>query len=84
MLDDAMPGANARGTQHHICLEIPDIEATLKSFKARPARQGYTRPLEIRTGNNRRQQLNVFDPDGTRTEFMEPNPAVSSKAPPPR
>lgn len=89
MLYDQMPGATNRGTQHHICLEVPDIDKTLKSLEARPARQGYTRPLEIRTGINRRRQLNVFDPDGTRTEFMEPKtvdgvPAVSSKAPPPR
>ena len=89
MLYDQMPGAANRGTQHHICLEVADIDKTLKGLEARPARQGYTRPLEIRTGINRRRQLNVFDPDGTRTEFMEPKtvdgvPAVSSKAPPPR
>ena len=89
MLYDQMPGAANRGTQHHICLEVADIDKTLKGLEARPARHGYTRPLEIRTGINRRRQLNVFDPDGTRTEFMEPKtvdgvPAVSSKAPPPR
>ena len=88
MLYDQMPAATQRGSQHHICLEVPDIEKTLSEIEARPTRKSYTRPLEIRTGINRRRQLNVFDPDGTRTEFMEPKtvdgkPAVSSQAPPP-
>jgi catechol 2,3-dioxygenase-like lactoylglutathione lyase family enzyme len=87
MLYDQMPGATNRGSQHHICLEVPNIEKTLATIQSRKA--GYSRPLEIRTGINRRRQLNVFDPDGTRTEFMEPRtidgkPAASSQAPPPR
>jgi lactoylglutathione lyase len=54
----------------------------------RPYRKTYERPLEIRTGINRRRQLNLFDPDGTRTELMEPvtvdgNPAPPSQAPAP-
>jgi lactoylglutathione lyase len=88
MLYDVLPGATKRGSQHHICLEVPDIQQTLSDLEKRPARQNYSRPLEIRTGINRRRQLNVYDPDGTRTEFMEPHtvdgqPAPSSKAPPP-
>ena len=86
MLYDQMPGATQRGSQHHICLEVPDIEKTLTTLKSRNL---YSKPLEIRTGINRRRQLNVFDPDGTRTEFMEPKtvdgkPAPSSTAPPPQ
>ena len=59
------------------------------ALEARPARKQYNRPLEIRTGTNRKRQLNLFDPDGTRTELMEPhtidgNPAAPSTAPPPR
>ena len=86
MLYAQMPGATQRGSQHHICLEVPDIEKTLTTLKSRNL---YTKPLEIRTGINRRRQLNVFDPDGTRTEFMEPKtvdgkPAPSSTAPPPQ
>jgi len=45
--------------------------------------------MEIRTGVNRKRQLNLFDPDGTRVELMEPKtidgaPAPSSTAPPPK
>jgi lactoylglutathione lyase len=44
--------------------------------------------LEVQTGVNRKRQLNVYDPDGTRVELMEPKtidgqPAPASTAPPP-
>lgn len=89
MLYREKPAADHRGSQHHLCLETPDIQQSLAALESRPYRQTYTRPLQIRTGTNRRRQLNVFDPDGTRTELMEPitvdgKPAVSSTAPPPR
>jgi lactoylglutathione lyase len=49
----------------------------------------YTRDIAIQVGVNRKRQVNLFDPDGTRIELMEPNtidgtPALSSTAPPPR
>ena len=88
MLYDQIPAPTARGTQHHICLEVADIEKSLAEIKSRPAAKNYTKPLEIRTGINRRRQLNLYDPDGTRTELMEPNTVdgkkvPSSPAPPP-
>jgi lactoylglutathione lyase len=89
MLYKDLPEPTRRGTAHHICLETPDIAASLARLEARPSRQQYTRPLEIRTGINRKRQLNLYDPDGTRTELMEPHtvdgkPTPSSSAPPPR
>jgi lactoylglutathione lyase len=88
MLYSRMPEPTRRGTQHHLCLFVPDIEKSLKSLQARPALKGYTQALEIRTGVNRKRQLNLYDPDGTRVELMEPHtvdgkPAPSSTAPPP-
>jgi lactoylglutathione lyase len=85
MLYKDMPAPTQRGSQHHLCLFVPDIEKSLAILKERP---GYTRPLEIRTGVNRKRQLNLFDHDGTRVELMEPHtidgkPAPSSDAPPP-
>ena len=82
------PAPDRRGSQHHICLVVPDIQKSLATVEARPARKGYTQPLEIRTGINRKRQLNLFDPDGTRVELMEPGtvdgtPAASSTLPPP-
>jgi catechol 2,3-dioxygenase-like lactoylglutathione lyase family enzyme len=88
MLYKESPAPTARGSAHHQCLEVPDIQAALAAVEAKPYRKEYTRPLEVRTGRNRKRQLNLFDPDGTRTELMEPVtvdgvPAPSSTAPPP-
>lgn len=86
MLYANLPAPDARTSQHHICLEVPDIEKALAQLEASPARKSYTRPLEIRTGVNQRRQLNLFDPDGSRIELMEPRtvdgkPAPSSTSP---
>ncbi len=89
MLYRDLPEPSKRGTQHHICLFVPDIERAAARLRERAASAGYTRPMEIRVGTNRKRQLNLYDPDGTRTELMEPatidgKPAPSSTAPPPR
>lgn len=78
-----------KGVKNHICLVTPDIEKAVAILEARPARKNYTRPIEIKTGTNRKRQANLFDPDGTRVELMEPNtvdgkPVPSSTAPPPK
>ncbi len=89
MLYSQLPAPDKRGKQHHLCLMVPNIEKARATLEARASRVGYTRPLEIATGVNRKRQLNVWDPDGTRVELMEPatvdgKPAVSSTAPPPK
>src|SRR5205823_3325205 len=88
MLYDPLPAETARGSAHHLCLVVPDLDKAAEVLKSRIADVHYTRPLEIRTGINRKRQLNLFDADGTRTELMEPHtvdgkPAPSSNAPPP-
>lgn len=82
MLYDRLPAPTARGTAHHICLEVPDIDKAKAWLEARPAAKQYTRTLEIRTGINRKRQLNIYDPDGTRLELMEPHTADGKPAPP--
>jgi catechol 2,3-dioxygenase-like lactoylglutathione lyase family enzyme len=89
MLYEPLPEPTRRGSAHHICLEVPDMDKSAAILRDRASAAGYTRPLEIRTGRNRRRQLNIFDPDGTRTELMEPRtvdgqPPPSSTAPPPK
>ena len=88
MLYSKPPSAEERGVKNHVCLITPDIEKAVATLEARPARKGYSRTMEIKTGTNRKRQANLFDPDGTRIELMEPNtvdgkPAPSSTAPPP-
>ena len=89
MLYAQIPAPHARGTAHHLCLEVPDIEAAKARLAERVSAAAYTRPLEARVGTNRKRQLNLFDPDGTRVELMEPRtvdgePVPPSTAPPPR
>ena len=89
MLYKDLPDPDKRGSQHHICLLTPNLAQTQARLEALPYRKSYTRPMEPRTGVNRKRQLNLFDPDGTRVELMEPvtvdgKPAPSSTAPPPR
>ncbi len=89
MLYRDLPAAGERGVVHHIALETADMARSLAALETRPARKGYGRPIETRVGVNRRRQTNLFDPDGTRIELMEPatvdgTPAPYSPAPPPR
>ena len=89
MLYSRPPSPSSLGTMNHICLETPDINAAVADLEKRAASAGYKRPLETKTGINRKRQSNLYDPDGTRTELMEPQtvdgkPVPSSTAPPPR
>jgi catechol 2,3-dioxygenase-like lactoylglutathione lyase family enzyme len=88
MLYKEAPAPLQRGTAHHLALEVPDIAASVAALEAKPYRKQYTRPIEVRVGTNRKRQANLFDPDGTRTELMEPvtidgKPTPSSTATPP-
>ena len=89
MLYKTPPAPPARGSAHHLCLEVPDVAAAVAVLEAKPYRKQYPHPLEVKVGVNRRRQANLFDPDGTRTELMEPvtvdgKPTPSSTAPPPQ
>lgn len=88
MLYKEAPGPTHRGTANHLCLEVPNVAASVAALKSKPSYAGYGRPIEIHIGVNRKRQANLFDPDGTRIELMEPKtvdgrPAPSSTAPPP-
>jgi catechol 2,3-dioxygenase-like lactoylglutathione lyase family enzyme len=88
MLYGTEPAPDRRGVVHHLCLEVEDAARAVERLTARPYRQKYTQPIEIRTGVNRKRQVNLFDPDGTRVELMEARtvdgvPAPASSLPPP-
>jgi catechol 2,3-dioxygenase-like lactoylglutathione lyase family enzyme len=60
------------GVLHHVALMVPDIQAALETVRSRP---GGTDPKTVRMpqiGRNNRWQLNLFDPEGSRCELMEP------------
>ena len=71
----------AAAPQHHLCLLVPDAEKAVAALESRPARKAYTRAIEVRTGINRKRQVNLFDPDGTRVELMEPDTVDGKPAP---
>jgi catechol 2,3-dioxygenase-like lactoylglutathione lyase family enzyme len=78
----------AYGTQNHTSLEVPNMEKAVAELESRPAYKAYGKPLEVHVGVNGKRQVNLYDPDGTRVELMEPftasgKPVPSSTAPPP-
>jgi len=88
MLYDKIPEPDGRGTRNHASLMVPDAEKAVAELTKRAAKTGYTKEIKIQVGVNRKRQVNLYDPDGTRIELMEPNtidgkPAPSSTAPVP-
>lgn len=88
MLYPSLPAPDKWGTKNHISLAVPNIAKAVKTLESRPASKTYGRPLTIATGINQQRQVNLYDPDGTRVELVEPftvsgHPTPSSTAPPP-
>ena len=82
MLNSKPPDAKELGVKNHICLLTPDIEKAVAELKGRAKATSYTQPIEIKVGKNGKRQANVFDPDGTRVELMEPNTFDGKVVPP--
>lgn len=79
MVSPEKPSRGQLGSMQHICLEVPDIPASWKTLLGRgvPDEARY----QPRVGRNRRRLLNLFDPDGSRVELMEPRTADGRQAP---
>jgi catechol 2,3-dioxygenase-like lactoylglutathione lyase family enzyme len=58
------------GVMNHIALGVPDIHAAEKQLRA----SGWTGTEEPQIGRDGKWQLNLYDPDDTRIEFMEFTP----------
>jgi lactoylglutathione lyase len=88
MLYHSLPDESKWGTKNHLSLVVPDIQRSVTELESRPYDKSYGKPLTINTGVNGKRQVNLYDPDGTRVEIMEPNTVTgksvaSSTAPPP-
>jgi catechol 2,3-dioxygenase-like lactoylglutathione lyase family enzyme len=81
MLYDEFPSLKQLGVLHHIGLVAPDVAAATAVIEARPARRTYTGAWEYR--GTTRHTLQVYDPDGSRTEIMEPGVSRESSTVPP-
>jgi catechol 2,3-dioxygenase-like lactoylglutathione lyase family enzyme len=60
------------GTLHHMALVVPDVQAALETVRARPGGWDGQAVRAPQVGRNNRWQLNMYDPDGSRAELMEP------------
>jgi catechol 2,3-dioxygenase-like lactoylglutathione lyase family enzyme len=74
------------GTENHVSLIVPSMSEAIAELKARPYYQTYLatygKPLEVHVGVNGKRQVNLYDPDGTRVELMEPFTASGKAVPP--
>ena len=69
MLNVRDPSPRTLGVMHHLALGVPNIDAAYKIAIDR----GY-KAEEPRIGRGGKWQLNLYDPDYTRAELMEPKP----------
>jgi lactoylglutathione lyase len=87
MLFDKEPTENSMGTMNHICLEVDDVSKSESTLATRKLPEGLKTPTVLKTGMNKKRQINCYDTDGTRVEIMEAKtvdgmPVPSSTAPP--
>jgi lactoylglutathione lyase len=61
-----------KGVLDHISLDVESMAEPMEELKKRAEAGMYDRPIESKTGKNLKRQLNLYDPDGTRAELMEP------------
>lgn len=72
MLYPTPPTRRQLGSAHHVALLVPDIQVALESVRSRTKPDEPNHRANPSIGVNNRWQLNLFDPDGTRVELMEP------------
>jgi catechol 2,3-dioxygenase-like lactoylglutathione lyase family enzyme len=70
MLNVNNPTPKTRGVMHHLALGVPEIHAASKLISER----GYSPPQPEKIGVDGKWQLNLYDPNLTRTELMEFRP----------
>ncbi len=69
MLNVHSPSPRTLGVMHHLALGVPSAEASYRKVTARGMK---AEPPKV--GRDGKWQLNLYDPNGTRAELMEPKP----------
>jgi len=72
MLESGPLDRRQLGTAHHVALVVPDMQEALQLVRSRMTPQDPNAGAAPQIGRNRKWQLNLYDPDGTRIELMEP------------
>jgi catechol 2,3-dioxygenase-like lactoylglutathione lyase family enzyme len=70
MLNQPHPSVKTRGVMNHLALGVPDIQAAYKTLQDR----GIKMDAPPKIGRDGKWQLNLYDPNLTRAELMEPKP----------
>jgi catechol 2,3-dioxygenase-like lactoylglutathione lyase family enzyme len=70
MLNVRNPSPKTLGVMHHMALGVPSVEAGYKTLLEREMKIGQGPKI----GRDGKWQLNLYDPDLTRVELMEPKP----------
>lgn len=70
MLNVQNPTPKTLGVMHHLALGVPSVAAGYKTLLGRE--MTITQPPKV--GRDGKWQLNLYDPDLTRSELMEPKP----------
>ncbi|MBO0720569.1 MAG: VOC family protein [Blastocatellia bacterium] len=70
MLTTGKPTRQQLGVMHHVALLVPDIQESLEILRQRAPDPASIKSPQV--GRNHRWQLNLYDPDGSRAELMEP------------
>ena len=70
MLEVRNPSPRTLGVMNHLCLIVPSVEASYKTLLERGMKIG--QPPQM--GRDGKWQLNLYDPNFTRAELMEPKP----------
>ncbi len=83
MLYEEEPSHEKLGSMNHICLEVPDLDATHDRLMQRTLPADLRQPTPMKVGINRKRQINYYTIDDTRVEIMEQEtidgcPALSS------
>ena len=71
MLRVSNPTPKTRGVMDHLALGVPSVDAAYKTLTSRGMALGNEKP---KIGRDGKWQLNLYDPDLTRAELMEPKP----------
>ena len=70
MLNQPHPSVKTRGVMNHLALGVPDVQAAYKTLQDR----GLKMDAPPKIGRDGKWQLNLYDPNLTRAELMEPKP----------
>jgi lactoylglutathione lyase len=70
MLDVHDPDPRTLGVMHHFALGVPDVKSGYKTA----IRRGYKPVEKPQVGRDGKWQFNMYDPNFTRVELMEPKP----------